>query len=211
MGKKIFSIVMGAIATCLCVTTLVVSYKSEELGTIYLKTSGNPEEVLSTFYQAIEQGELQSAYECLAEYSDLGLDAVDDLEENKLITNALKESYRGTVIGDVVQEGLTAKGNVHFQYLDITMLKASVEEGISPVLEYYVDTLSRSEIYDKDGEYLPSFLEMVYDEVLFDVLNSNHEIFKDKDYEVNLTYTDDGWKILVNQDMMNCFLGGKHI
>ena len=73
-----------------------------------------------------------------------------------------------------------------------------------------MDTLSRAEIYDKDGEYLPSFLEMVYDEVLFDVLHSDTEIYKEKIYEVHLTYMEDGWKILWNQEMLNCFLGGKN-
>ena len=210
MKRKIFIIVIGVSALVFCTGTLMIMSKAQKLGTIYLKTSGSPQEVLHTFYQSIEEGNLDAAYACLAEYKDLGLGEIDAMEEHQMIIESLKQSYQGEVIGEVVQNGLDAKGQVQFRYLDIATLKESVEQGITPVLTYYVDTLSRAEIYDKDGEYLPSFLEMVYDEVLFDVLHSDTEIYKEKIYEVHLTYMEDGWKILWNQEMLNCFLGGKN-
>lgn len=205
----ILSIVLGAVALLLCIGALVLLYESTLLGTVYLKTSGNPEETVCWFYDCIESGDYASAYTCLAEYSDLGIEDTDESMDSKVIAEALRNSYKGTVLENLKVDGLTATANVEFTYLDLSLLQKAVEDGINPVLEAYIEKMDRSEIYDEGGDYSAEFLQKVYDEVLSEVISKGKDIYTTKEYQVELQYTQDGWKILTNKDMINCFLGGK--
>ena len=205
----ILSIFLGTVALILCIGALVLLYESTRLGTVYLKTSGNPEEVICWFYDCIESGDYASAYTCLAEYSDLGFEDAQENMDSKVISMALKNSYEGSILNDVKINGLTATANVEFTYLDLSLLQKAVEDGINPVLEAYIEKLDRSEIYDEGGDYSAQFLQMVYDEVLSEVISTRKDIYSTKEYEVEMQYTQNGWKIITNKDMINCFLGGK--
>lgn len=208
--KHLVSIILGVIATVFCTGALILAYESTILGTVYLRTSGNPEEVLQAFYDFIEAKDYENAYSCLAEYSDLGLDGNATNSNNAMVMKALRDSYRGTIITDVLTDGLKANATVRFVYLDIDEFQNIVGDNINPLLASYVEDLPRTEIYDENGDYKTEFLQMVYDEVLKDVVYEDTNIYKSIEYEVDLQYTNKGWKVLTNKDMLKGFLGGKN-
>lgn len=206
-NKHILSYILGTLAAILCIATLVLLFEATELGTVYVKTSGNPEEVVCYFFECIENGDYDNAYTCLADFSDLGLAASET--ENLILNEALKKSYKCDILNDLEIDGLTAKTNVEFTYLDLALLQEKMENGIKPVLESYVEKFSREELYDENGDYKQELLQMVYDEVLLNILKKDKNIYQTVDYQVDLQYMDNTWKILTNKDMIKCFLGGR--
>ena len=200
-----FWAVVAVLFAGLCLFACVVGCN---LGTLYVKTDVDPQETVIKFYQAILDEDYATAYSCLGDYSSLGLENEPDTEEGKLLYNALKDSYSFTLHGDAVKDKLNATQTVAFRYLNLSTLEEAVQKEIDPLLKEYVDSHTRSEIYDANGAYLQSVTDAVYLQALEETLESADKYYTSSEYDVTLTYSDGSYLMYTNSDMLKAFLGG---
>lgn len=196
------------LAILLFTILIVVTLRSGSLGMFYVRTTGNPESTVSSFYNALLAGDYDKACSYLNDYETLGLLDAPDSPEGELIFNALKKSYAYTLIGTPVIDKLNATQHVAFTFLDINAVENDTTPKIDTILNEKVQSLPREELFDENNNYLPELIEAVYLEALQDTLANPSNYYTTTEFDVSLEYKNNSWIIKTNSEMLNGLLGG---
>ena len=89
-----------ALSVLLSLAILALCILAGRGGTLHLQPNGEPEEVMTTFLNALVTGEYRSAYACLSDYSSLGLENEPESESGRTLYQALRQSYGFRLLGD---------------------------------------------------------------------------------------------------------------
>ena len=200
-----FWAVMAVLMFGLCLFASVVGFN---LGTVYVRTDVDPSETVIKFYQAMIDGDYATAYDCLGDYSSIGLENQPETEEGRLLYDALKDSYSFTLHGAPKLDKLEAKQTVAFRYLNLSAVESEAKKKVDSLLKKYVESHDRREIYDSDGVYLQSATDEVYLQALQEALADAEKYYTSSEYDVTLTYSDGRWIMNTNPEMLKAFLGG---
>lgn len=192
--------------------TLFFAYYSRTAGILYVKTNGNPVETVDSFFTSFLEGDYAVAYSYLKDYTSLGIESIPEDEASLRIYNALLDSYSYSTFlpSDEAfssKDAFTSTVNVSFSSLDVSLLDEDIASQITPLLEECVATMSRHDLYDEAGNYKSSLLNDVYEKAFTNTLSRSDSFLASSCYEVQLEYVDDRWLIIVNEDMINGFLG----
>ena len=178
------------------------------LGTLYARVEADPQETVNTFYKSVLSGEYEKGYACLQDYSSLGIENMPSAPESRMLYEALKNSYSYALRGEPQINMLTAKQRVAFVYLSLDAIEKDAASRVEPILKQFVDSRSRSELYDENGAYLTSLTDEIYIKALSQAIDHADQYYTSVEYDVDLTYSDGKWLINVNPEMLNSFLGG---
>ena len=198
----------GVLATFLFALGLFVCVAGPQVGSIVTAPRGNPQDVVSAFFDAIVEEDYEKAYSYLDYYSSLGLESEPESEAGKLVYNALQDSYSYKLYGDCVKTQLTAKQQVLLEHLDILKLETKLENETQQVLEKMVQDGEVLEIYDENDQFLPEVTEKAYVKAVGNLLEKPNLYRTTTGMELELVYTNDGWRIRANNELLHALCGG---
>ncbi len=172
----------GWITLALVILTLVLCVVGAKAGTLAVKTDSRPRETVETFFDAIVSGRYQQAYDCLENYSGLGLENGGDNQK----WNALLSSYQAWLLDRPQVDGATAVQVVRFRFLDLNELEQAlatpVNNGQGTELSY-----PRLEVLLAQPENFTRVVEL----------------------HVTLHYVEGQWRIFADDALLSALAGGR--
>ena len=184
-------------------------FYADLFGSIYNRPDGDPGETVSQFFDSVRNGNYISAYSCLSDYLTLGLEKQPESAEAEQLYAALRQSYRYTLDGTSSISGRGATQRVQFHALNIRRAEQAAAELVNSILEEKVASLPEAEVYDGSGGYQTGLTDLVYEEALGQVLQNTEPLCTDTNLEIRLTYTNGGWKIITDRNLMSALIGGE--
>lgn len=199
----------GFIASVLISVTLLVCLLGTSVGVLITGAiEEDPIDTVTEFFDAIALGNYTAAYEHLNGYSSLGLENSPEGEAAKLLSNALERSYSYSLSGAAVIDGITARQDVSFNYLDIAAIDEQVQILTPKKLNELVAENPRSKIYDENNEYLPEITQKAYINALKEVLSNAESFSTGTTLTISLDYINKTWLITPDQALFKALLGG---
>ena len=195
----------AAIATALA---LLAAVTAPALGTAITAAEGDPQETVEQFFSSLVLGNYDKAYACLNDYRSLGLENIPATEAGGKVYAALRQSYSYKLYGDCEVNGLSARQQVIFEYLDLTAIRRDLKDAADAQLESIAQTLPRSELYDDAGELRPEIADRAYAEAIDVLLERAEDYTVTTGLALQLSYGDDGWHIDADQALLNAVSGG---
>lgn len=177
-------------------------------GTIYAKPSGNPQETVTAFFDAVCSGNYDAAYEQLRDYADLGLAAQPSTPAGQKVYEALHRSFSYALEGESRTDKLDAKQTVRFTYLNLPSMESDVEAETKRQIENIVNSRSVSQVYDENKHYRPEVTEEAYLAALDTVLANAESYYTEESFDLSLTYTDGRWQLLTSPALLRALNGG---
>ena len=178
-------------------------------GTIYNRPDGDPSETVAQFFDSVRNGNFVSAYSCLSDTLTLGLEKQPETAEAQQLYAALRQSYRYSLAGDSEVQGREATQRVNLRALNLRKAEQAASELVEGVLEQKVAELPDHEVYDGNGGYLTSLTDAVYAEALNQVLQNTEPLCTDTTLDIQLIYTNGGWKMITDRTLMSALIGGE--
>lgn len=206
-GKGRFSRLWAALGAVFAGAAMLAAVLGVNLGTIYVSTEGDPAPVAVEFMDAICDADFDTACACLDGYSSLGLETAPEDAAAKRLYDALLESFSYELTGACHADKLEADQPLRFTYLDLPSIEAQVSERTMDVIEDFVSTRPRKELYDDNNNYLPEVAQEAYFVALEDVLDAAESYYSTVDIDLSLVY-DDGWKVELPQELVKALAGG---
>ena len=198
----------GVATVILFALGVALSVIGPKVGCVITAPSGNPQDVVYAFFEAIQEEDYDTAYSYLDYYSSLGLENEPASEAGKLMYDALHESYNYRLFGDCVTNQLTAKQQVLLEHLDILKMQTKFEEETQNVLEDMVNDGEVLEIYDENDQFLPDVTAKAYVRAVDHLLEKPQLYRTTTSMELELVYTNDGWRIRANDALLHALCGG---
>lgn len=209
-ARKKTKFIPTATAVVLFGAAMLVCIMGPKLGTVISAPTGNPQETVTEFFDAIMAGEYDKAYTYLDYYSSLGMENEPDDEASKLIFDQLRGSYSYRIYGDCAVDGLTAKQQVLLQHLDVVRLQEKLGDKTHDVLEDMVQTGPMSAIYDENDQFKPEATQRAYTAAVTELLEKPEYFRTTSGMELELVYTNDGWRIQADEALLRALCGGAY-
>ena len=196
------------LSVLLCLAAFALCLIAGRGGVLYLHPDGDPQDVVTFFFNSIVAGEYQSAYACLSDYSGLGLENEPDSGTGRTLYAALRRSYGFTISEDCRVDRLEAVQPVLFRYLDVKAVETQIAARVEDIAAELVAERPAPEIYDEEGAYLASFTDEVYATALDEVLRDETDYYSTVPLELSLRYNGRAWEIQTSPALFTALLGG---
>ncbi len=206
--KKKVNPFWAALSVLLSLAALALCLIAGRGGTLRLQPDGEAQDVVVYFFNSIIAGEYRSAYACLSDYSELGLENEPASGTGRTLYAALQQSYGFTIDDECRVDGLTAVQPVLFRYLDVKSVEAQIAARVEDIAAGLVAERPAPEIYDEDGAYLASFTDEVYATALDEVLRDAEDYYSTVPLEISLTYSGGAWKMQSSPALFSALMGG---
>ena len=189
----------------LIIIVIMLCVNAGTLGRFFVKVSGSPEPVLTSFLDSIVNGDFDSTAGYTENMKSLGLENDTD----NVLLKALTDSYAYKLVGEPRIEGTEATYSVEFTYLNIDKFKANVEGRIDSVILKKIREKTKSELYDEQGQYKEELMNEVYEESLNESIAWASKYYDTCTFDVNLVYKKDRWFVMYNDSITAALLGGR--
>ena len=206
--RKKIKFLPGVMTVVMFAAAMLVCIMGPKLGTIITAPKGDPQETVTAFFDALMAEDYETAYSYLDYYSSLGLENVPEDEATQLIYNQLRTSYTYRFHGDCVQDGLTAKQQVLMEHLDVVRLQEKLGEKTYDVMEDMVQNSPNSAIYDENDQFKPEATQKAYLTAVNALLEKPEYYRTTSGMELDLVYTNDGWRIQASDALLRAMCGG---
>lgn len=206
--RKRVKFVSATVAVVLFGVALLVAVMGPRVGTVVNKPTGDPQEVVTAFFDALVAADYETAYSYLEYYSDLGLENEPEDAISRQVYAALKQSYAYRLYGECAYDGLNAKQQVLLEHLDIQRMMEKLGEKTHANLKQMVQTSPMSSIYDENDQFRPEATQKAYSEAVTELLEKPEYYRTTTGMELELTYTSEGWRILANDALLHALCGG---
>lgn len=207
-GRRKINIPWALAAVLLAGAALFACFYGSVHGAVILKPTGDPQAVVTEFFDDVTAGNYTEAYQLMDGYTTLGLENVPESETGKLAYNALKSSYSYKLYGDCTVDGLTAKQQVVFQYLDLTAMSGDVQAKTEDKLNNIVQSRKHDEVYDENDHFLTSVTDEAYSAAVSDVLQRAENYYTTTAFEITIEYSSGAWKVIPSAEMLKALTGG---
>ena len=208
--RKKIKFIPGVISVVLFGAAMLVCIMGPKLGTVITAPAGDPQKTVTAFFDALMAGDYEAAYEHLDYYSSLGLENEPADEASKLIYDLLRGTYTYRIHGDCVKDGLTAKQQVLMEHLDVVRLQSKLGDKTHDVLEEMVRSTPASAVYDENNNFKPEVTQKAYTQAVGELLEKPEYYRTTSGMELTLVYTNDGWKIQADEDLLRALCGGAY-
>ena len=195
------AVILTAVAVLLCVAATL-------MGSLYIRPSGDPQQTVIRFFDAVKRGDTAEAYACLSDYESLGLENVPETKDGQLLYQALKDSYDYSLSGDCRVEGLNAVQRVKFTHLNVGQAASDAAAKVGDVLAVLIEERPREELADAEGNILDSVNEEAFLTALNQVLADPMHYTRSTELELHLVYNGTDWRIVTSPELMTALMGG---
>ena len=196
----IAAVLLGAFAILLCI------YAASG-NTLYTHASGDPQETIVLFTESLKNGDYPTADSLLLKGATLGLNHAPDSEEETLLLAALEASWDFAPYGECTVKERSAWQQMRVQHLSMTALDAALQERSREVLSGLVRSLPMTDVYDENGEYLPSLAETAYREALRDVISRAEEYYTNTGITLELRESKGTWLVVPDERLISVLSG----
>lgn len=197
----VLAIILTALALVFCVV-------GSSFGTLYAKPSGDPQETVRIFFDAILAEDYPTAYECLSNYSGLGLELQPETEESRMLYDALKQSYGYTLRGTAVQEKLEARQMVAMMHLNLNAVKNDAADRVADLLAELAEKRPHSQLFDEEENVLSAVADEIYRTALTEALDTGTKYYTSSDIELTLEFVNGRWLIRADDALLSALSGG---
>lgn len=208
--RKKIKFIPGVISVVLFGAAMLVCVLGPKLGTVITAPAGDPQKTVTEFFDALMAGDYEAAYKHLDYYSSLGLENEPADEASKLIYDQLRGTYSYRLHGECLEEGLTAKQQVLMEHMDVVRLQSKLGDKTHDVLEEIVRTAPNSAVYDENNNFKPEVTQKAYTQAVGELLEKPEYYRTTSGMELTLVYTNDGWKIQADEDLLRALCGGAY-
>lgn len=206
--RKKVKLLSGVMTVVLFGAALLVAIMGPKLGTIANRPTGDPQETVTAFFDALTVGDYETAYTYLDYYSSLGLENEPQDTVSQQVYAALKNSYSYRLYGEIVYDGLNAKQQVLLDHLDIQRMMEKLGDKTHANLEVMVQNSPMSSIYDENDQFRPEATQKAYEAAVTELLEKPDLYRTTTGMELTLTYTSEGWRIQANDALLHALCGG---
>lgn len=207
-NKKRLHAGWGAAAVVFTALALLLCVHASRAGMLVSKLEGDPRETAERFFTAIDAEQYDLACSYLRDYDSLGLGSEPADEASSLINDALKDSYSWKLYGDCEVSGLNATQTVIFTYLDLSAIDDIIVEKTADNMNSFIATRSNRELYDNDGKFFSSVTDEAYSLAVNYALSRASDYYVTVAFNLELVYSDNEWRILTDQSLLNALVGG---
>ena len=197
-----------ALAVILVVLAVLLCVAATLMGSLYIRPSGDPQETVVRFFDAVKSGAYSEAYACLSDYESLGLENAPESEAGQLLYQALKDSYEYSLSGDCRAEGLNAVQRVKFSYLNVGQAASDAAAKVGDVLAVLIEERPREELADEEGNILPQVNEEAFLTALQQVLEDTMHYTRSTELELQLVYNGSEWLMVSSPELITALIGG---
>ena len=177
-------------------------------GTVIAKSTGDPQEAVTVFFDSLIAGDYTTAYDRVRDYTSLGFENEPSTESGKMAYAALHASYGYELLGSAEVNKLDAAQEVSFTYLSLPALEAAVADETQTQLKHLLQQLPSSEVYDQNNNYLPEITERAYLQALELVLERAADYYTTEEISLALNYTDGRWQLIMSNSLLKALNGG---
>jgi len=197
-------------AAVLAAAAIIICPLASVTGPVYVSIPAepSPKTVVTEFFDSVCDNRWSDAYSYLNNYSGLGLEKSPATESAQAAYNELTGSYSYKLYGEASVNKTTAVQQVLFTYLDITALNKDLPDETSRAAGKLSDTLPATQVFDDDGAYLDSFLEIVNLTAMNTLLERSWQYYNTVGLTLELEYSRDGWLITGSTELLNALCGG---
>lgn len=206
--RKKMKFVSGVVSVGLFAAAMLVAIMGPKLGTVVNAPTGDPQETVTAFFDALSAGDYETAYSYLDYYSGLGLENEPEDAVTQKVYSALKTSYAYRLYGDCVLDGLTAKQQVLLDHLDIQRMIEKLGDKTQDNLEIMVQNSPMSAIYDDNDQFRPEATQKAYATAVDQLLEKPELYRTTTGMELELIYTSEGWRIQADDALLHALCGG---
>lgn len=203
-----FKMGWGFLAALFTAGGMLVCLIASQTGTLVARPSGDAQEAVTGFFDALLAKDYDRAYDYLSLYSGLGLEGQAEGEVGQAMLAALRESYAYQLYGSCDVDGLEARQEVQFTYLDLPSLEEDAAEKTMEILASFVEERPRSEVYDEDNHYLPQVAQEAYRQAVMQILSSPAPYYETVGLQLELEYVDGNWFLIPSQSLLTALAGG---
>ena len=197
-----------ALAVILAVLAVLLCVASVMMGSLYIRPTGEPQQTVIRFFDAVKSADYAEAYACLSDYQTLGLEGVPAAKDGQLLYQALQDSYDYTLSGDCRVEDLSAVQRVKFTYLNVGQAAKDAAAKVGDVLAVLIEERPREELADEEGNILPEVNEEAYLTALHQVLADPIHYTRSAELEISLSYDGTNWLITTSPALLSALIGG---
>ena len=173
--------VFAAILVIIVIGAVVLCFIGSTDRLLFARPSGNPQNAVTGFFNALKAGNYESACSYLENYSSLGLEKVPDSEEGQIMLSGLQKSYDYSLSGNIVMMGTKASQKVLLRYLDLNQL----------------------------NEAALAMPEVDYNTALRQILSDSESCCTSDFFDITVTYTDGNWLMVMDHDLLTALQGGR--
>lgn len=198
----------AVLAVLLCAAAMLLSTLAVSSGTLVARPGGDPQEAVTDFFEELRAGDYDGAYARLSGCSGLGLDSPPASEADRMLLDALRQSYACTLIGASSVDALQAHQQMQFRYLDIPSLTEDLRRETLEVMGNFSRSRAHNEIYDSNNDYLPEVALEAYTTALANTLEHAEDYYSTTGIQLSLRYSDGSWKIVPDAGLLKALAGG---
>ncbi len=198
----------AVLAIILAAAGLIMCVVGASFGTVIAKPSGDPQETVTAFFDAVLAEDYPAAYACLNNYSSLGLENAPEGDVSRMLYDALKESYSYTTLGPAEIDRMEAVQKVAILHLNLPALKKDAAGRVDAILEQIAEKTPHNDLYDAEGNILPSVLDDVYYRAVEQSLNGEKKFNTSSEVVLKLKYVGGRWLIEAGEELLSALSGG---
>lgn len=171
----------GTMTVLIVLFALALCVYGMNRGILIARPAGNPQAVVTGFFNALKAGNEEEACRYIENYTSLGLSNLPESEEGQLMFSALKRSYDYSLSGSIALWGTKASQKVLVKYLNLDLV-------------------------DQAARAMP---ELDYNSALRLVLSDPESCCTSEFYDVPVSYSDGKWLITLDSDLLSALQGGR--
>ena len=199
-------VVLLLLAFAAALSGFALTLRAVDAEPILLSSSGEPEDTARAFLDTLCAGD----YAAAAEYCVGGLPSEQTPQEGEEaeLYAAMKASWAWERVGEAEKNGIYAALPVEISALDVAALSEGMNDEVNALLARYVDEAERvADVYDESGSYRSEVVARVWDEVWHGRLARAEEFVRSAETVLTLRYTEEGWRVLVSDELLNLLSG----
>ncbi len=174
------------------------------------KPSGDPQETVRSFFDALQREDYEAAYACLDQVETLGLEYVPQRESGRAIRQAMRDQLSAELFGSCSVNGEVAYQQISCRYFDLAkLIKEARSEAISRLSsDASTNNYSIQELYDEKG-YRPELLRTYWDRAALSLLQAQPDNYRvSGGAQLELRWRDGAWRIVPTEKLLQMLTGG---
>lgn len=167
----------------------------------------NPQNVVVRFFNALRNGEYETAEACLGPGAQLGLVEPDHGSAHSAALEALRASWDYRMIGECAVDKSRAWQELQLQVLVFSKMESDLQRETRSQLLMIAREQSREALYDEGGNYRPEVASEAYDRAMDGLLAQPQSYYASVGLRMELTLTKEGWRIVPTKELFSALCG----
>ena len=172
------------------------------------KPTGNPQETVTSFFDALAREDYAAAYDCLEGVETLGLEYEPKRESGRQLYAAMREQFSAELYGSCNIGGERAYQQVNCRFLDVEKLNTEARGQAMIIISRYVSTHPVGDLYNENGNYRPELMWDAWDQAVAELLQHPENYRSSGGMQLELHWQDGAWRIVPNEKLLQMLCGG---